>query len=231
MSLETRGSSRLEDPGAEALDRISTVWERHGRTVLIAVGVIAVVGVGAFLLQRSRAGAEERAATRFAEANSAFWQGDYAGALAGAREVITQHGSTRVGVDAHRLAADASFWQGDFRTAVAEYREYLKRDGSGVLADGVRRSMAYALESHKDSTTQQRDPAMLKEAATLYDGLVGKFERESSAEFLFSSARVHRALGQPAEAKARLERLTQEFGETSIAQRARIELAEIAAAN
>jgi lipopolysaccharide biosynthesis regulator YciM len=86
-----------------------------------------------------------------------------------------------------------------------------------VLADAARRSLAYALESDRQYA----------EAATLYESLVGKIDRESSAEFLAAAARCHRALNQPAEAAKRLQRLVDEFGETSAVNLARIHLAEL----
>ena len=39
MSLEK--ASRLEDPGAEVLDRVTTTWDRHGRIILaVLFGVV-----------------------------------------------------------------------------------------------------------------------------------------------------------------------------------------------
>jgi tetratricopeptide (TPR) repeat protein len=123
-------------------------------------------------------------------------------------------------VDALRLAGDSQFWLGRFREAAGDYRHYLERNKSGLIADAVRRSLAYCLESDRQ----------YKEAAALYEGLVGRFERESSAEFLYAAARCYRQLRQPAEADQRLKRLLDEFGETSYANRARILRAELAAA-
>ena len=58
---------------------------------------------------------------------------------------------------------------------------------------------------------------------------MGHFDRGSSAEFLLAAARCLRAAGQPQEALSRLNRLTDEFGETDYANQARIELAELQA--
>ena len=59
---------------------------------------------------------------------------------------------------------------------------------------------------------------------------MGRFDRESSAEFLFSAARCQRALNRPKEAERTLLRLVEEYGETAYANRARIMRAELAAA-
>ncbi len=219
MTLE-RESARLEDPGAKLLDSITSRWAQYGRMILIGLGVIAVVGVGAFFTLRARAADEEQAAGKLAEANLFFWQGAYDRSLPVARQVAEQWPNSPSGIDAHRLAGDDLFWLGKFKESVAEYRTYLAKQKSGLIADAVRRSFAYALESD----------LQFKEAAPVYEGLVGKFDRESSAEFLYAAARCYRQTNQPNEAEARLKRLVDEFGETSYANRARVLRAELAAA-
>jgi len=212
-------ATRLEDPGAEMLDRITTTWDRHGRLILgVALAVIAAGAVTFFLL-RSRAAREEQAAAALAEANVLYWQGDYVTSLERAKQVSAQFGSTPSGIEAHRLAGDNAFWNGDFKTAVAEYRRYLDKAPAGLLADAGRRSLAYSLESDNQ----------FAEASRTYESLVGRFDRSSSAEFLGGAARCYRALNQPDEAMKRLQRIDQEFGETSYANAARVEMAELAA--
>jgi outer membrane protein assembly factor BamD (BamD/ComL family) len=212
-----RKSARIEDPGAELLDRFSGLWDRYGRIALGVLGVLVAAGAVGFLTIRQRAGTEERAAGRLAEATVLYWRGDYTGSLTRAREIIQQFPSTPSGVDAHRLAGDNSYWSGDMKTAITEYRAYLERQKSGILADAVRRSLAYALESDGQRV----------EAAAAYEGLVGVFDRESSAEMLAAAARCYRDAGQPAEAVKRLQRLIDEFGETSYASPARMQLVEL----
>ena len=219
MTLE-RDSARLEDPGAQLLDAISTRWARYGRVALIVVGVAAAVAVGTILVLRSRAAQEDQAAGKLAEANLFFWQGLYDRSLPTARQVAEQWPGSPSGIDAHRLAGDDLYWLGKFKESVAEYQLCLAKKKSGLIADAVRRSLAYALESDHQ----------FKEAATVFEGLVGKFDRESSAEFLTAAARCYRQLNQPKEADLRLKRLLDEYGETSYANRARIQRAELAAA-
>ena len=219
MTLE-RESARLEDPGAKLLDSISSRWARYGRMLLIGVGVIAVIAIGAFFTLRARAADEEAAAGKLAEANLFFWQGVYDRSLPMARQVAEQWPNSPSGIDAHRLAGDDQFWLGKFKESAAEYRLYLAKKKSGLVADAVRRSLAYALESDHQ----------FKDAAPVYEGLVGKFDRESSAEFLFAAARCYRQMNQPKETDPVLKRLLDEYGETSYANRARILRAELAAA-
>jgi tetratricopeptide (TPR) repeat protein len=220
LTLE-RGGARLEDPGAKLLDAIARFFDRFGRMMLIGLAVVVVVVAGIILTLRTRAAAEEQAAGRLAEANVHFWQGDYNRSLQVAREVAEQWPGAPSGIEAHRLAGDNQFWLGDFQEAASEYRRYLEKRKSGVIADAVRRSLAYVLESDHQ----------YQEAATLYEGLVGRFGRESSAEFLFAAARCYRLAGQPQEADQRLGRLLDDFGETTYAGRARILRAELAAAS
>ena len=196
---------------------LTRFWERHGRVGLgVLTGLVVVAAMGYFFL-RSRRADEEAAAGKLAEASLFYWQGDYQRSLQLARETSTRYGSTPSGLDAHRQAADAAYWGGDFKTAIAEYRRYLAKNSKGLLADAARRSLAYALESDRQYL----------EAAHEYEGLVGHFERGSSAEFLEAAARCYLGARQPQQAIERLRRLVDEFGETDAADQARVELAEL----
>jgi len=217
LPVQARKSSRLEDPGAELLDRARSVWEVYGKASLIGLGAVAAIGAIAFLAMRARGTAETTAAGKLGEANVLYWEGDYARSLETARQIAQQYVSSPSGWDAHRLAGDDAYMLGDTKTAVSEYRAYLEHQKSGLLADAARRSLAYALEAN----------GQYAEAATSYLGLVGRFDRESSAEFLSAAARCYRAARQPAEAAKVLRRLMDEFGDTSFANRAEIGLGEL----
>jgi tetratricopeptide (TPR) repeat protein len=219
VPLESQRAAKLSQPGAEVMEPLTRFWDRSGRIVLAVLGVLVAVGAVTYFTMRARAAAEETASGKLAEANIFFWQGDYPRALALAKQVAEQHGSTRSGHDAHRLAADAAFWGGDFKNAIAEYRRYLDSDKKGLLADAARRSLAYALESDKQYV----------EAANVYEQLIGKFDRTSSAEFLVAAARCYRAAGKNDEAIKRLERLSDEYGDTPYIKTAQIDLAELKA--
>jgi tetratricopeptide (TPR) repeat protein len=187
--------------------------------ILGVAAALVVVSAGTFLTLRSRATQEDQAAGRLAEANALFWQGDYARSQQISKQVAEQYASTPSGRDAHRLMGDAAYWSGDFKTAVSEYQRYLELDKTGLLANAVRRSLAYALESAQQYA----------QAVPVYDQLVGVFDRESSAEFLMAGARCEVLAHQPAEATRRLQRLVDEFGDASLAGRARSMMGEIAA--
>jgi predicted negative regulator of RcsB-dependent stress response len=218
--LESRHARSFEPEGAAILDQVGALFERYQRVILgVLIGAV-LVGVGGFFYLRTRSAQEEQASGKLAEASVYFWQGDYARSLELAKQVYSQYGSVPSGIDAHRLAGDNAYWNGDFPTAVAEYRRYLAKVKSGVLADAARRSLAYALES-------DRKPL---EAAKVYDELVGRFDRTSSAEFLIGAARSYRDGGQPDQAIQRLKRVDQEFGDTPYAPTARVQLGELQAA-
>lgn len=219
MALETQQARRLDTDGAELLDRITGWWDDYQRIALAVLAALVVIGGGAYLYLRSQNNQEDQASGQLAEASVVFWQGDYNRALQVAKQAYTQYPSSPSGIDAHRVAGDASFWIGDFRGAVSEYRHFLDKVKAGELANAARRSLAYALESNGQT----------QEAAKEYETLVGAFDRVTSAEMLTAAARCYRRLGQPAEAIKRLERVDQEFGDTSYAQQARVELAELKA--
>ena len=184
---------------------------------LIALGVAVAIAALGFLAMRARAAAESTAAGKLAEANVLYWEGEYTRSLEAARQVAQQYPSSPSGWDGHRLAGDDAYMLGDTKTAVAEYRAYLEHQKNGLLADAGKRSLAYALEANRQYA----------EAATNYLALVGRFDRESSGEFLAAAARCYRAAGQPAEAVETLHRLVDEFGDTSFATAAEVQLGEL----
>jgi TolA-binding protein len=207
----------MNDPGAELLDRVGGIWSEYGRIILGGILVVAAIAAGVVMFQRGRQRTQAQAAERLAEATVFFWQGDYARSLDLSRQVIQEHGSTPAGKDAHRLAGDNAFWTGDYKAAIEDYRAYLSSVSTGMLADAARRSLAYALETDGQHA----------EAATTYLALVGKFDRETDGEMLLAAGRSHLAAGMNAEATQNLERLTNQFGETSSARRGREMLAQI----
>lgn len=218
-SIESRRHT-VEDPGHELLDKLTGAWERYGRIALGVVGAIVVIGVVAYLTMQNNQRSEAQAAEKLAAAQAMFMQLNFDGALKGAEDVQKQFGSTPSGVDAWRVMGDSYYWRsqpGDFDKAVDAYKKYLAKQSTGLVAQSVKRSLAYSLES-------AGKPA---EAAPLYLELVGAFDRESSGEMLSAAARALLAAGKKDDAVKPLERLLAEFGETSYAQRARVQLAEL----
>ncbi|MEQ1834745.1 MAG: tetratricopeptide repeat protein [Candidatus Eisenbacteria bacterium] len=218
MSLETSGKkSVMDDPGAELLDQAQGIWSRYGQTVLIALLVVVAAGVGTYYWKSGQARQENSASEKLAEANDLFWRADYERSRTIAKDVAKQFGGTPSGTDALRIAGDDAYWRGNWKDAIADYQEYLKKNGSGLVADAVRRSLGYALESD----------GKFAEAATHYDKLVGVFDRESSGEMLFASARCMVAAGKPDQAKQRYQRILDEFPDSSFQLQARIELGRL----
>jgi TolA-binding protein len=210
----------MEPEGAAFLGRVGGLWEQYQRVILGVVAGLVVLGGALYFHTKTRAAQEEQASGRLAEASILFWQGDYPRSLEMAKQVYTQYGSVPSGIEAHRLAGDNAYWNGDFPTAVSEYRRYLDKVKSGDLAHAAKRSLAYALES-------ERKPL---EAGKVYDELVGKLDRTSSAEFLIAAARCYRDAGKRDQAIQRLQRVDQDFGDTPYAVMARLQLGELQAA-
>jgi tetratricopeptide (TPR) repeat protein len=207
----------MHDTGAEMVDRMTAVWDRYGRIVLMTLAGVVVIAVVAFLTIRHNANQNNLASKALAESDYLFRRGELDRAKTTAQQVSKTYGSTPSGTDAHRIAGDACFWSGDFKGAVTEYKAYLAKSATGLPADCVRRSLAYSLDNDKQ-------PA---EAAKVYDQVSGAFDRESTAEMLYAAARCYRSTGNNAEAIKRLQRISQELGETTYAMRARVQLAEL----
>jgi len=217
LSLESRKHA-IEDPGAELLDKATSVWNRFGRMALYVAGGLAVLGVALYYWNAGQVRREDSAAEKLAQANDLFWRADYERSRQIAREVAGQYGGTPSGTDALRISGDDAYWLGNWKDAIADYRAFLGKQGSGLVAQTVKRSLAYALESD----------GQFAEASKLYDQLVGAFERETSGEMLYASARCQLALGRTEEAKTRLQRILDEFPDSSFQLQARIELGRLA---
>jgi tetratricopeptide (TPR) repeat protein len=194
------------------------LWARFGRIALIVLVALVTVGVGTYYVLAGRARRENTAAEKLAQANDLFWRADYDRSRQIALEVSRLYAGTPSGTDALRIAGDDAYWRGNWKDAITDYRAYLKKNGSGLLAMTVKRSLAYALESD----------GQLAEAVTFYDQLVGAFERETSGEMLYAAARCLMAQGKNDEAKRRLQRILDEFPDSSFQVQARVELARMA---
>ena len=219
MSLETRKNA-IEDPGAELLDKATGLWEQYGRTALYVVVGVLVLGIAGYYWKAGQDRRENSAAEKLAQANELFWRADYDRSRQVAQEISKQYAGTPSGTDALRIAGDDAYWRGNWKEAIADYKAYLKANNSGLVASTVKRSLAYSLESD----------GQFAEAAPIYASLVGVFERESSGEMLFAAARCQLALNKPDEAKKLLQRILDEFPDSSFQLQARIELGKLSPA-
>src|SRR3990172_4822892 len=102
MALETQKVAKLGLPGAAGLERLTALWDRHGRIVLGAAGGLALIGGVMFLNLRTRAASEEQASIQLAQAGILYWQGEYARSLEMARQIAAQYPSAPSGIEAHR---------------------------------------------------------------------------------------------------------------------------------
>lgn len=219
MKLQTRRAARISDPGADLVDQLTDLWARYSRVVLGALGALVVVAGGTYYAMKTRGTQEDQAAGILSEAQVLFWQGDYPASIERAKRVFDQFPATRSGHDAHRLMGDAQYWSGNFKEAIAEYQKYLSFQSSGTLADAARRSLAYSYES----------AGQYADAAPIYLSLVGRFDRESSAEFLLAAARCNQQLHRNSDATQQLQRLLDEYGDTPESAEARVLMGELAA--
>lgn len=213
----TQKSSVMQDPGAELVDKFQSFAAQFGQVILIGVLVAAAAGVGGWYWMQGQAKQENAASEKLAQANELFWRADYDRSRTIAQEVSKAYPGTPSGIDALRIAGDDAFWRGNWKDAIADYKAYLGKKSSGIVAAGVRRSLGYAYES----------AGQHEEAAKQFDQSVGVFDRESSGELLFASARSLMAAGKNDEAKKRLQRILDEFPESTVQGQARIELGRL----
>lgn len=217
MSLESRKNTALDDPGAELLDKASSLWQQYGRVILGSVVALAVVALAAYYVTTGNARKENDASEKLSEANNLFWRADYDRSRQLAQDVARQFPGTPSGTDALRISGDDAYWRGKWKEAIADYSAYLAKSSTGLIADAVRRSLAYAQESNGQNL----------DAAANYAKLVGVFDRESSAELLLASARCMLAAKNPGEARKLYQRVLDEYPDASSQQQARIALGRL----
>jgi tetratricopeptide (TPR) repeat protein len=213
----TQKTSVMQDPGADLVDKVQGIAAQYGQVLLIGALVLAAAGIGGWYWMQGQAKQENAASEKLAQANELFWRADYDRSRTIAQEVIKAYPGTASGIDALRIAGDDAFWRGNWKDAIKDYEGYLAKKSSGVVASGVRRSLGYAFESDKQ----------FEAAAKQFDQLIGVFDRESSGELLFASARCLAAAGKNDEAKKRLQRILDEFPESTVQGQARIELGRL----
>ncbi len=204
------------DLGHLYMERLAEFWRRAQKAILTGLAVAAALAVVVFFTLRARAEAASQAAGRLAEASLEFWRGNYQNSLNLAQQVANQYGGTPAAQDALRLIGDDQYWIGNFKESINQYRKYLEHEKKGMLADGVRRSLANALESDRQ----------FAEAAKVYLELAQRLDRESAVDCMMGAARCYRATGRIPEAAQIYRRVADEFGETSLAATARLYLAE-----
>ena len=162
LSLENRRAQRCEDPGAEMVDQLTVLWERYGRIVPRACSRPSWRSPASSYYHAPQNETQKNAASeKLAEANVLFWQGDYDRSQdrgQGGRRLVRLHRQRASTPTASRATTPTG--GATSRPRSTEYKAYLAREAQGMVADAVRRSLAYALESDKQYA----------EAAKLYDG-------------------------------------------------------------
>lgn len=172
-----------EDPLVTAAFRATEVWERHGRTILVAAGALILVGLLVFFVLRTRAQAEEKARGDLFRAIVTLQQGDYATAGPMLKELVDNAPGTDSAREALLLLGDAAMGQKNPTEAATWYQKYVDQvKGNRVLAragylglgtayenggEFVKAADAYAKAAEAGATDNQRGRAMLSEARSL----------------------------------------------------------------
>lgn len=172
-----------EDPLVTAAFRATEVWERFGRTILIAAGGILVLALLVFFVLRTRAQAEQRAMGDLFRAQVALTQGDAQSAAPMLKELVDNSPGTRAARDAMLLLGDAMMTQRNPKEAATWYQKFVDKAGGdkaleragylglgAALEDGgqfVPAADAYAKSAERATSDNDRGRAMLSEARSL----------------------------------------------------------------
>jgi|SRR5687767_13013663 len=163
--------------------RATEVWERYGRSILIGLGAVLLVGLLAFFVMRTRAQAEQRAMGDLFRATVALNQGDAASAGPMLREIIDNSTGTKAARDAMLLLGDAMMAQRNPKEAATWYQKYVEKargnrelERAGYLGLGAAledsgnfagAADAYAEAAERGDTENKRGRALLAQARSL----------------------------------------------------------------
>jgi tetratricopeptide (TPR) repeat protein len=172
-----------EDPLVTAAFRATEVWERFGRTILIAVGGLLLLALLVFFVMRTRSQAEQRAMGDLFRAQVALSQGDAASASPMLKELVDNSPGTKAARDAMLLLGDATMAQRNPKEAATWYQKYVDKVGgdkirarAGYLGLGTAledagqflpAADAYDKAAERGKTDNERGRALLSEARCL----------------------------------------------------------------
>lgn len=172
-----------EDPLVTAAFRATEVWERFGRTILIAAGGILLLALLVFFVLRSRAQAEQRAMGDLFRASVMLSQGDAQSAAPMLKELVDNSPGTKAARDAMLLLGDAMMGQRNPKEAATWYQKYVDKTGgdksleqAGYLGLGAAledagqfgpAAEAYAKSAERAGSDNVRGRALLAQARSL----------------------------------------------------------------
>jgi len=172
-----------EDPLVTAAFRATEVWERFGRTILIAAGGILLLALLVFFVSRTRAQAEQHAMGDLFRASAALSQGDAQSAAPMLKELIDNSPGTKAARDATLLLGDAMMAQRNPKEAATWYQKYVDKAGGdrsreqvGYLGLGSAledagqfgpAAEAYAKSADRAPNDNERGRTLLSEARSL----------------------------------------------------------------
>ena len=150
-----------EDPLVTLAFRATEVWERYGRTILIALGAVALLALLLFFVMRTRAQAEQRASGDLFRAMVALNQGDANSATPMLKEIVDNAPGTKAATHAMLLLGDSFLFQKNPREAATWYQKYLDKVGGNEQA---------ALAGHLGLGAALEDSGQFAKAAEAYAG-------------------------------------------------------------
>jgi predicted negative regulator of RcsB-dependent stress response len=167
-------------------------WANAHRTpLLVAAGVLALIGLAAFTVNRRNAIRNTAAAVAFQGAHVAFEAGNFTDAATAFATVRDDFGSTPFGSLARLYQAHSLARAKDFPAAASAYQEYV---AAGPATDYLRQEALNGLGHVKEASG---DMAGALAAFSESGALAGPFRVDS----LLGAARVQEAGGQAAQAR------------------------------
>lgn len=175
-----------EDSLVTAAFRATELWERHGRNILVGLGVVVLLGLLVFFVLRTRGQAEEKAKGDVFRAMVSLNQNDFTTATPMLKQIIDEAPGTNAARDAMLMLGDAYAAQRNPKEAATWFQRFLEKargdeplEFAGYLGlaaaledqgEFAKAADAYAEAAKRSAGVNDRGRAMISQARSLLRG-------------------------------------------------------------
>ena len=223
-AIRAKGAGKLtkkelrEDTFVSAASKVEHFYHENQNRVLGIIVVVIILIAGGVFLQRMSTESRMIESYDLTVAKMAYGQGQYAAARPALENVINEY-SGEVAAEAKYYLARIEFEQGNFTEAETVFREYQQSfSGDDYTNCAVIAGLAASLEA------QQK----YEEAAATYEEAAAKYTQLPYApESLLQASRVYMHINQEDNAERVLNKLIEDYPESTSASKAKQDLTRI----
>ena len=191
---------------------------QHARNILMGTGVVVILIVASVIFSKTRAQKEQSSSVELTKGRIEYSTGNYSAAIDILKNLIDVYGNTTSGKAGIFYLADAYFQSGNYVNAEKYFQKYLDEADNDILSPSAMSGLAACFE-------QEGNYEM---AAQKYRESADKYSKGFQApENYYNAARCYKLAGNVAEAKILLEKLIDQYPNSTYKNKAEISLAEM----